>query len=1465
MNTRLILLMSLFLIPMSVSGQYSVHLKDDLFQNVTTFRIGDTIHIEVSDFYKSGSVNVFLTSNSEESTEEVVLTETGPSTRVFQGSIPTSSEASGIEDGILSVSWGDFIVVQYFTTDFDFNPIVLTDDAYMAGTVLSGVYESSETWNLEGSPYLLTGDVTYTAGTVLTIEPGVAIYAQAGVNDQDEFDPLLSLTVHGDLVAVGDETDHITFQSTAGVDATEQWGGIVITGDGSKGNIRYVNIKHANSGVWFGNNWAESGISLSIVYSTITYSNNGVYIEFAPFADIYVAVTHFEQIVNWAAYADYVPNGSATIVQNTMQSVRQGLYLFSIGFSNVRSNRMVGMNEADDFSYGLSTAYTTSMDVTSNDIQGFNHGMLSGSDNWTPSDITIRDNFIHQNRIYGVFLDGVNAQMDSNRVVNNLNDGMLLSTYSDNPVLMNFHHNTITGNVGNGIKLANDIRPVIQYSNIHSNGGYDVLIETQTLDAIDMRFNWWGDDTYGQIVGGSNPSDLTTFLDYWDNPSLDEVIYTDWATSEIDITPYVPSREVTFQVDVRFAEGMGIFQPGVGDLLFLRGEFNGWDSGIDELVHVSETLYETTRILEGAEGNSIQYKFFIQTGDDRMIDGDGWEGSVGPGENGNRLYELGADQQTVTLETVYFDNRIPVPTLNSPVDQAIDVELNTTLAWHPVLGIEGYTLLLDTIATFSGPILVESTTDTFFDLSGNLETGKTYYWIVRSDFEGIESAWSETWSFETVGNASPITFPVTMEEPEFDWVNLIVNFGGGQLTKVENPDKSGLNTSDQVLRMVKEPGEIYGGSFFRMSEPIDFTTMNEFKVMVWSPRADARLLFKVENDQNSTLFLEVDQTIGVANTWTELTYDFSVIDTEYDYSRVVFIFDLGTVGDGTSDFTFYVDDIRHVEAEAPPLVLHLPFSTQYNDSSAYSLNATSFNAQFIADRMGQPDQALYLNGANAHITVPDSPAFPDEEITISFWFRRFVPSDVLEKYISKELAFQTYMTDENRFFSGFYTGEPGVWSAYETPILTLDPNRWHHYAFSFSNSTGMARSYLNGSLVAEFEETNPANFLKTSENDLYIGRNGSLDMYHVDGGIDEVRIHNRALSAAEILSMYDTDLDQNGVTVYPGDVNRDEIVDARDLLNIGLFYGESGPASYAPGQTWARYRRAVWPSDSGTPRRVHADANGDGYIDSQDIIPIGLNYGLDAGQAGVAKAVQSVAVDSVLVYADVVTSASGTLILRFTQPEASALYAVSALLDFTGVGEFTGQPALITTQSTLDPNLTFKRWVAESYVFDLTVTRTDREEVDSQGILFEVGLPRTVSESMAQSTRITRFNAVNASGVSVPIRLQPRYGTITSVPEPLDRPTSTSLLQNYPNPFNPITLMRWQLAESSHVRIQVYDLLGRHVSTVAEGIYSVGTHSIPFNATSIGLSSGVYIYVLTVQITESNVVEQYHRKMVLIK
>jgi len=84
-------------------------------------------------------------------------------------------------------------------------------------------------------------------------------------------------------------------------------------------------------------------------------------------------------------------------------------------------------------------------------------------------------------------------------------------------------------------------------------------------------------------------------------------------------------------------------------------------------------------------------------------------------------------------------------------------------------------------------------------------------------------------------------------------------------------------------------------------------------------------------------------------------------------------------------------------------------------------------------------------------------------------------------------------------------------------------------------------------------------------------------------------------------------------------------------------------------------------------------------------------------------------------------------------------------------------------------------------------------------------------------------------------------------------------ISNYPNPFNPATNIGFRIPEQSNVKIIVYDILGRKVTTLLDEEKSAGEYEIIFDAEKYNLSSGVYFYKLK---TEGG---EITRKMILLR
>ncbi len=88
-------------------------------------------------------------------------------------------------------------------------------------------------------------------------------------------------------------------------------------------------------------------------------------------------------------------------------------------------------------------------------------------------------------------------------------------------------------------------------------------------------------------------------------------------------------------------------------------------------------------------------------------------------------------------------------------------------------------------------------------------------------------------------------------------------------------------------------------------------------------------------------------------------------------------------------------------------------------------------------------------------------------------------------------------------------------------------------------------------------------------------------------------------------------------------------------------------------------------------------------------------------------------------------------------------------------------------------------------------------------------------------------------------------------------PQEHSLKQNYPNPFNPETTIDFNIHNTGNVKLTIYDLTGKEISTLINKSLSSGTYSVTWDGTMH--ESGVYFYTLEINGYKET------KKMLLIK
>lgn len=126
---------------------------------------------------------------------------------------------------------------------------------------------------------------------------------------------------------------------------------------------------------------------------------------------------------------------------------------------------------------------------------------------------------------------------------------------------------------------------------------------------------------------------------------------------------------------------------------------------------------------------------------------------------------------------------------------------------------------------------------------------------------------------------------------------------------------------------------------------------------------------------------------------------------------------------------------------------------------------------------------------------------------------------------------------------------------------------------------------------------------------------------------------------------------------------------------------------------------------------------------------------------------------------------------------------------------------------------------------------------DSTGV-FSVGNIQSLARYTLTGSVTNGFDTT-ASGNSISFIAA---SMITVVKQQSSEPNTFSLYQNFPNPFNPSTTISYQIPVTGHVTLIAYDVLGREVARLIDGLKKPGKYEIKFDGTK--LSSGIYLCAL---------------------
>jgi hypothetical protein len=378
---------------------------------------------------------------------------------------------------------------------------------------------------------------------------------------------------------------------------------------------------------------------------------------------------------------------------------------------------------------------------------------------------------------------------------------------------------------------------------------------------------------------------------------------------------------------------------------------------------------------------------------------------------------------------------------------------------------------------------------------------------------------------------------------------------------------------------------------------------------------------------------------------------------------------------------------------------------------------------------------------------------------------------------------------------------------------------------------------------------------------------------NIDLHIQNILLAGTAIPIAGIQHDIDGDLrsltnpgigadDAGAVTVYsslvwPGNANKDTIVDNYDLLPIGLYIGQSGYNRQSFSNAWVGYPCYDWNSIQANGYNMKfADSNGDGVVTTTDTLAISLNYGQLDFSPPVAPPFNAVSAQSVGPPLHFVTSATtylaGSAVDVYVwagdaaQPVAG-LYGAAFTINYTPAGIASNTTDLYFLNSwlcnPLTDGFTIDRSFESQSIAEGTAVRYDHAGRNGYGPL---AVFHFVSDSsITQPTTIyfdfSRYEMVDSAGNIIPCTSTSDSVIITPVITTVNTSDTEQAISVYPNPATETAQLAFSAVPGNNT-ILIADVLGQIV--YQSTLDSPGGGDVLLQVDLTTFSNGVYLVTI---------------------
>lgn len=253
-----------------------------------------------------------------------------------------------------------------------------------------------------------------------------------------------------------------------------------------------------------------------------------------------------------------------------------------------------------------------------------------------------------------------------------------------------------------------------------------------------------------------------------------------------------------------------------------------------------------------------------------------------------------------------------------------------------------------------------------------------------------------------------------------------------------------------------------------------------------------------------------------------------------------------------------------------------------NVGALYGMNPGINNGSSGWTSSGRLGNALQFDGANDYVSVGDAPSLRPRNFTIEGWF--YKKSDYgAQVLVSKQYTgAQSYWMDSYAIFSdasnifSFY-GYAGGADIIANSAVPLPLNRWTHFAVTYDSSS--LKMYLNGTLVLGRPLSGVVSY---DSSPVLIGADddSSNEQYSFffNGTVDEVKIWNKALSAADIQAEYLAGL----TDLTPPSISIDFPSNGQSFITSPITVSGTASDNYALSNVEVKVNSGAWQTASGT-------------------------------------------------------------------------------------------------------------------------------------------------------------------------------------------------------------------------------------------------------------------------------------------